>query len=56
MKELIILRHSKSSWDYNVDDINRPLSESGIHKIEKIAEESNTIFKNTFQKCIKISN
>lgn len=47
MKELIILRHSKSSWDYNVDDINRPLSESGIHKIEKIAEESKTIFKNT---------
>ncbi len=30
MKQLILVRHGKSSWDYNVDDKDRPLQERGI--------------------------
>jgi phosphohistidine phosphatase len=30
MKKIIFVRHGKSSWDYNVDDINRPLKKRGI--------------------------
>lgn len=31
MKELIIVRHGKSSWDYDVADKDRPLKERGIN-------------------------
>ena len=41
MKELILLRHAKSSWDYNVEDRNRPLSEKGIDRIIKALSELN---------------
>lgn len=37
MKTITFLRHSKSSWDLNVSDINRPLNELGISKIKKIS-------------------
>ena len=37
MKKITFLRHSKSSWDYNLDDIDRPLNNSGVVKIKKIA-------------------
>nr|WP_299383517.1 histidine phosphatase family protein [Allomuricauda sp.] len=30
MKELILVRHGKSSWDYDVSDKDRPLKERGI--------------------------
>lgn len=30
MKNLILVRHGKSSWDYNVDDKDRPLKERGV--------------------------
>ncbi|WP_299528771.1 histidine phosphatase family protein [Ulvibacterium sp.] len=30
MKTLILVRHGKSSWEYSVDDKDRPLSERGI--------------------------
>ena len=29
MKRLILIRHAKSSWDNNVSDLNRPLSNKG---------------------------
>lgn len=29
MKRLILIRHAKSSWDNNVSDLNRPLSNRG---------------------------
>ena len=32
MKELVILRHAKSNRTYMVNDINRPLSQSGIER------------------------
>lgn len=31
MKKLILVRHGKSSWDYSVDDKDRPLKERGIN-------------------------
>ena len=40
MKTITFLRHSKSSWDYNLDDIDRPLNNSGVVKIKKVAELS----------------
>lgn len=30
MKTLILVRHAKSSWEYDVDDINRPLKNRGV--------------------------
>lgn len=40
MKIITFLRHSKSSWDYNVSDIDRPLNEFGINKIIQTAKSS----------------
>ncbi len=34
MKELILLRHAKSSWEYSVEDRNRSLTEKGVHRIK----------------------
>ena len=31
MKQLILVRHGKSSWDYKVDDRDRPLTQRGIN-------------------------
>ena len=44
MKELIFLRHAKSSWDNNLDDRNRPLSEKGVNRIVNISRVSKRIF------------
>jgi|TARA_B110000305_G_scaffold6472_1_gene6283 phosphohistidine phosphatase len=30
LKKLILIRHAKSSWDHNVSDLNRPLSNRGF--------------------------
>ena len=30
MKILVLIRHSKSSWDEDVNDLKRPLSERGF--------------------------
>ncbi len=45
MKELILLRHAKSSWSYNTEDRNRPLSEKGIERIIDISKKDHDIFK-----------
>ncbi|SRR6056297_427238 len=38
-KQLYIVRHGKSSWEYdNVDDIDRPLKTRGINDAYKMAE------------------
>ena len=47
MKTITFLRHSKSSWDYDLDDIDRPLNNSGIMKIKKVAELSKAQFFNS---------
>ena len=44
MKVITFLRHSKSSWENNLEDINRPLSQTGIEKIKKIANSSKDHF------------
>ncbi|NJO70176.1 MAG: histidine phosphatase family protein [Bacteroidetes bacterium] len=39
IKTLVIARHAKSSWDYDaIDDIDRPLKESGIRNAYLVAE------------------
>ena len=38
MKTLYIVRHGKSSWDYdNIKDIDRPLKEKGILDADEMA-------------------
>lgn len=37
MKNLILVRHGKSSWDYNVDDKDRSLKERGIADAHMVA-------------------
>ena len=44
MKVITFLRHSKSSWDYDILDIHRPLSPVGIEKIKKTANLSKDQF------------
>ena len=46
MKELILLRHAKSSWEYNVEDRNRPLSNRGIERIVETSKNNHDTFKN----------
>ena len=46
MKTITFLRHSKSSWDTILEDIDRPLNEIGVKKIKKVAKLSNDQFSN----------
>ena len=39
MKELILIRHGKSSWDYDVADKDRPLKERGIQDGHLVARK-----------------
>ena len=39
MKTIIFVRHGKSSWDYQVDDKDRPLKERGIVDAHLVAHE-----------------
>jgi len=47
MKHLLLIRHAKSSWDFNVEDFDRPLNDRG----EKNAPE---MAKRLIEKDIKI--
>lgn len=38
MKHLILIRHGKSSWEYDVGDSDRPLGERGIKDAHLIAK------------------
>ncbi|MCB0480692.1 MAG: histidine phosphatase family protein [Flavobacteriales bacterium] len=39
MKTLFIARHAKSGWDYpNVEDIDRPLTQGGIHAAYEVSQ------------------
>lgn len=48
MKQLILVRHAKSSWDLPVTDHERPLIEKGILAIQKVANHSKKILPNKF--------
>ncbi len=37
MKQLIMVRHGKSSWEYGVEDRDRPLLERGIRDAHKVS-------------------
>ncbi|MGB7394991.1 MAG: histidine phosphatase family protein [Pricia sp.] len=39
MKTLILVRHGKSSWEYSVDDKDRPLKERGVNDGHLVSEE-----------------
>ena len=45
MKTLYIIRHAKSSWDYDVPDDQRPLSNRGLRDAELIGEHLKTLVK-----------
>ena len=36
MKRLILMRHAEAGWHINMDDHQRPLSDSGIRDAKKI--------------------
>lgn len=44
MKKLILLRHAKSAWGYDVSDRERPLQEKGIHAIHAVADHWSELF------------
>ena len=46
MKEIVLLRHAKSSWEYDVEDRNRPLLQKGIDRITKTSRQHKNIFEN----------
>lgn len=46
MKKLILVRHAKSSWKYNVIDHERPLNNRGLNDAELV---SNHLKKNNFK-------
>ena len=39
MKNLIIIRHAKSSWEAPLKDIDRPLSQKGIIDAHLVAKK-----------------
>lgn len=42
--QLILIRHSKSSWQFDLNDMNRPLSIRGI-------KDANLVFNQLFKDC-----
>jgi len=38
MKTLLLIRHAKSSWNFSVDDFDRPLNERGLHDAVAMAK------------------
>lgn len=46
MKKLILIRHAKSSWQYNINDFERPLLDIGIDKSIKVAQKAKAFIEN----------
>ncbi len=42
MKQLILVRHGKSSWKYGVEDRDRPLKEIGIQDAHRVSHHFDT--------------
>jgi len=42
MKKLILVRHAKSSWKYNLGDIDRPLKSRGVIDAYNVSKEFKT--------------
>lgn len=45
MKEILLIRHAKSSWKYDVSDADRPLKQRGLKDAELVSE---ALKKSTF--------
>lgn len=45
MKTLYIIRHAKSSWEFDVSDDKRPLNQRGLADAELIGKELKTVVK-----------
>ncbi len=45
MKTLYIVRHAKSSWEFDVSDENRPLNKRGVKDAELVGKELKTLIK-----------
>lgn len=39
MKEIILVRHGKSSWEFNIDDKSRPLKSRGVADAKMVAKK-----------------
>lgn len=59
MKKIIFIRHAKSSWDYEVNDIDRPLKMRGIadahligNKLKKEAVQPDVILSSPANRAI----
>ncbi len=48
MKNLILIRHAKSSWDFPLCDIDRPLSQRGINDAFLVSSKINKFLPNKF--------
>ena len=44
MKELLLVRHAKSSWELDVEDRNRPLTHKGMKRIKQMVLFNPEIF------------
>ncbi len=44
MKRLILVRHAKSSWKYNVSDLQRPLKKRGVLDSNLVSNYTNKLF------------
>ena len=40
MKTLYLVRHAKSSWEFDVDDHKRPLNERGLRDAPRVAQKA----------------
>ena len=49
MKNLILIRHAKSSWDFPMDDKERPLTNNGKLAAKKMAQLSQSFLPKDYQ-------
>lgn len=45
MRRLYLIRHAKSSWEYQVSDLKRPLKNRGITDAQLIAKHTQQLFE-----------
>ncbi|WP_136666671.1 histidine phosphatase family protein [Flavobacterium sp. H122] len=48
MKSLILVRHAKSSWEFSLEDKQRPLTETGIKAIKKVGKTAQNFVNEDF--------
>jgi phosphohistidine phosphatase len=47
MKKLVLIRHAKSSWEFNLEDRDRPLTKKGIKRIKQMVMHNPEIFSSS---------